>query len=392
MAIGYLVTIAVLAWVVFFAVVAPSPNVRIGRISFWSGLVVNEIPALGALWLGFSTVVWVIEMESFAWYDAYLLAIAGAVAIGLAYLSWRSIRARGAVAQALADGLGVTGQQAFELARRRGVEGVRTWLFPIWKHRRMVERFQNLSYGDGEQAHLLDLYRHRDAPEEAPILVYFHGGGYSSGRKNREARALFYRLAQNGWVCVSANYRLRPKAGFREHLSDAKQALAWAHQYGGDYGGDPQSIFVAGSSAGGHLASICALTPNTPQLQPGIEDQDTSVAAAICFYGYYNYYFDMSPQEELVSSPLGYPVTDQTPPFFITHGTHDSYVRVEAAWELVQHLEQSPSPVVYAELPGAQHAFDIVNSPRYSAVIDGVEAFSTAIRSGRTRRSETPRR
>ena len=58
------------------------------------------------------------------------------------------------------------------------------------------------------------------------MLVYFHGGGYFSGRKTWEAQWLLYRLASEGWVCISANYRLRPRALFLDHLIDAKRAIA----------------------------------------------------------------------------------------------------------------------------------------------------------------------
>ena len=61
---------------------------------------------------------------------------------------------------------------------------------------------------------LLDLYRHRSRPSGCPTLVYLHGGAFRSGRKNREARPLLYRLASQGWVCISANYRLSPAARF----------------------------------------------------------------------------------------------------------------------------------------------------------------------------------
>ena len=55
-----------------------------------------------------------------------------------------------------------------------------------------------------------------------------------------------------------------------------------------EYGGDPEFIAVSGGSAGGHLSSLLALTPNQPEWQPGFEDMDTSVDACIPFYGVYD--------------------------------------------------------------------------------------------------------
>src|SRR4051794_15251601 len=69
-------------------------------------------------------------------------------------------------------------------------------------------------------------------------------------------------------------------------------------------------------------------------------------------------------------------VGPEAPPFFVIHGAHDSLVPVAEARELVRRLrEVSSSPVVYAELPGGQHAFDVFASIRSAHVIRGVERF-----------------
>jgi acetyl esterase/lipase len=79
---------------------------------------------------------------------------------------------------------------------------------------------------------------------------------------------LLYRLASQGWVCVSANYRLQPAAQHPDHLIDLKQVIAWVRAHGHEYGADPALLFVAGSSAGAHMASLAALTPTTPPTSP----------------------------------------------------------------------------------------------------------------------------
>ena len=65
------------------------------------------------------------------------------------------------------------------------------------------------------------------------------------------------------------------------------------------------------------------------------------------------------------------------PPLFIAHGSNDSVAPVESARTLATRLKNgSPNPVVYVERPGGQHAFDLFYSLRYSAVVDGLEAFA----------------
>lgn len=174
---------------------------------------------------------------------------------------------------------------------------------PFLVRRRDVERVANISYGDAGKRNLLDVYRHRSHPSDGPVLVYLHGGHFNSGRKSREACPLLYRLASQGWVCISANYRLRPAARFPDHHLDAKKVIAWAREHGREYGADPAMLFVVGSSAGGHLAALAALTPNDPTFQPGFEHAETSVTAAICLYGYYG---PLDTDQRPPSSPQAY--------------------------------------------------------------------------------------
>jgi acetyl esterase/lipase len=169
-------------------------------------------------------------------------------------------------------------------------------------------------------------------------------------------------------VCVSANYRLAPAAQFPDYLVDAKKVIAWARTHAGEYGADPRTIVASGSSAGAHLAAMLALTPNDPAFQPGFETADTSIAAAVGFYGYYGQ----------VAGPGSSPLDRlrDAPPFLFVHGDNDSSTLVEDTREFVDRLrEVSTRPVVYAELPGAQHTFDLFYSLRYSHVIEAVTAF-----------------
>ena len=94
-------------------------------------------------------------------------------------------------------------------------------------------------------------------------MIHLHGGGYSGGHKNSQSLPLLYRLASQGWVCISANYRLRPGAQHPDHLIDLKKVIAWVREHAHEYGADPMTLFVAGSSAGGHMAALAARSPRT---------------------------------------------------------------------------------------------------------------------------------
>jgi acetyl esterase/lipase len=210
-------------------------------------------------------------------------------------------------------------------------------------------------------------------------LIHLHGGGFFMGRKSFYSRALLVELARHGWVCISANYRLRPSAVFPDYLVDAKNVIAWARRHAAEYGADPSVVLVAGSSAGAHLAALAALTPNDATFQQGFEEADTSVSGAVCLFGYYGP-VDRT-RQPLPSSPFDY-VRPDAPPILIAHGESDMLVPVQQARALSESLrEVSVSPVVYAELPGGPHNFDLFHSIRFEILIDGIEAFTAWVRS-----------
>jgi len=360
---GYFLTVVLIAVCTIAALFAPRKPFWVGRLSFLFGLVVSEIPQIVGLFLVLSTVLAFVEGNLVGVSGAAAVTVATAILLGLTVVAWRAVRSRDVVLGSLRD----AGLHASPAGWRANWQSL---IAPLPIKPGSVRRTANLRYG-AHRRQRLDVYRRSDT-ESGPLLVYLHGGGYFSGGKHREARALLYRLAARGWVCISADYRLRPGAGFPDHLADARSAVAWAHSHASEFGGDPSTLVMAGGSAGAHLTALCALDQ---QGDVAGGENGTRIDAAVCLYGYYGRYYGRGPQEHPVSTPLMLDAT-QAPPFFIAHGAYDGYVPVASARALVDHLRaQSPSPVAYAELPYAQHAFDLFYSWRSAAVTDGVEAF-----------------
>jgi acetyl esterase/lipase len=378
MPIGYLVGVLVVALPTLFALV---PQRSVPNLSFRLGLLINEVPIVGFYWLVIDTALAFVQGDINTAGGWAAVGLAAVTAAGLAVLAWRGLQARPALEQAMAEALGAGWRTAIDpglAARlRRRLPLGRILLLPLSRRRRDVERVANIPYGDAGRHNLLDLYRHRAHPSGAPVLIHLHGGGYTQGRKNSQSLPLLYRLASQGWVCVSANYRLRPTAQHPDHLIDLKKVIAWVRAHGPEHGADPGMLFVAGSSAGAHMASLAALTQNDPSFQPGFEDADTSITAAIGLNGWYGGYYG----QQDASSPLAH-VRPDAPPFFIAHGDHDTMAPVEVARLFADTLGSvSTNPVVYAELPGAQHAFDLFGSLRFELVVDAIEAFTAWVRS-----------
>ena len=244
---------------------------------------------------------------------------------------------------------------------------------------RGVQRIANIRYGPAGRRNLLDLYRRRSDLSGGPTLIYLHWGAFRFGSKDFGARRLLHQLASQGWVCVSANYR----STFPDPLIDVKKVIAWVREHGREYGTDPSAVFLAGSSAGGHLSLLAALTPNDPAFQPGFEGADTSVAGAISLYAYYG----PTSSGEPPSSPFDY-IKATAPPCLVVHGDQDTLVIVDDARRFVERLDRTSSnPVVYAELPGTQHGFDLFRSRRMTMIFDAIEGFAAWVKSAQRSRS-----
>lgn len=354
-------------------------------LSFMLGYLVNELPFVAFYWLVGSSLLAFIEGDLMTPLGFWTLGFAAVATLGLVEILRRESLAGAALERALDRDLGtwrlgVTVGRIPDGAVPNG-GGLRSnWRrlprilftpFPIWT--RGVKRVRNLRYGNAGRRNRLDVYRPGTTPPGgSPVLIHFHGGHFAMGSKSREARPLLHRLARNGWVCISANYRLRGAGRFPNSQVDAKRVIAWARANSGKFGIDGASVVVAGSSAGAHLAAMCGLTPNDVHFQPGFENADTAVAAVVSFYGY------LGPREfgdRVSSDPSDY-VRADAPPFFLAHGIRDSVVPVEWMRNFVAKLRgASEQSVVYTELPGAQHSFDLFRSLRFEKVVDAVEVF-----------------
>jgi len=329
------------------------------------------------------------------------LVLAGLSTAGQVKLMLDAQRAKSEVEQALQETLGADYAQGLE--REPDAEDLATpWgqlVMPFRMRNREVVREPDIAYADGGSRYRLDIYHGREAQKGRPVLLQVHGGGWMIGHKAQQGVPLMQHMAERGWVCVAPNYPLSPKASWPEHIVALKRAIAWVRQNIAAYGGDPSFVAVTGGSAGGHLAALLALTGNDASWQPGFEDADTSVQAAVPHYGVYDFAgqsgtvaalqrrdefiekwvmkteWSQDPALFLAASPIER-ITPQAPPFFVIHGKLDTLVPVPEAREFVDRLRAvSNSPVAYAEISGAQHAFDVFPSIRSAHVVRGAERF-----------------
>lgn len=258
---------------------------------------------------------------------------------------------------------------------------------------------RNIAYGPDSTFNRLDIWRRSDIPASqlTPVLVQIHGGGWMIGDNKTQALPLLAAAAEAGWTCVVPRYRLSPRATWPDHIIDVNRAIAWTKANIASFGGDASFVAVTGGSAGGHLTSLAALASNHPDYKPDFENLDTSVQAAVPFYGAYDWTDrdhtqgpalaefvgrwvvkrsrEDAPDVYDTASPRSW-IRPDAPPFFVVHGVIDSLLTVEQARAFVSELRAtSMAPVVYAELPFAEHAFDLTQSVRTRGVIPPILSF-----------------
>ena len=238
-----------------------------------------------------------------------------------------------------------------------------------------IEQIDEIPYDD---SNTFDLIRSNDFSNGRPVFAYVHGGGWTGGGPQKQARRMYHSLAQAGWVVVALRYPLAPGATICDQVLAIKRALRHVADNADHYGVDPHSIVLSGSSAGGHLAALTALRSASDL---GGDMTDVDLIGCIPMYGIYDMVnrnrtrpdwpyvdrdvmrgsYDQKPEEFHAVSPLDH-VRSDAPPFLVIHGTHDSLVPIAEAEVFVDALERADAGVEFIRVLGAQHGFDAVSS------------------------------
>jgi len=411
--------------------IRPIPGMLLSLITFFTGWLTAELaPQLLVIHAVVATSLGLAGGFQ-GWQGHLALAFDIAIAAGLGYLIWVGQRARHVLEDALCEQLGPDYMSHVTSPKKEAPFDLRTpWrelILPFRQKHPDVKLVRNLSYGPYGKRNLIDVYHNKTPDTGAPVLIYVHGGAWVDyppyslmgqrslmTHKDHQGKPLMLQLASRGWVCFAPNYRLSPEFAFPDHIIDVKTAIAWVREHAAEYGGDPNFIAIAGGSAGGHLSALAALTGNDPEYQPGFETADTSVDVAIPIYAVLDFTNDANipavkgrtffllertvmkkkirdaREDYEKASPL-WRARPDAPPFFVIHGKHDSLVPVKEARHFVERLRAiSRSPVVYAEIPGAQHAFDVFPSIRTAHVVRATERFLDYVWTNRASKDEQP--
>jgi acetyl esterase/lipase len=240
-----------------------------------------------------------------------------------------------------------------------------------------------VAYAHADKQQVMDIYRPKESGRH-PAILAIHGGGFRAGSRTGY-KATCTTLAQHGYVCATADYRLAPAAPFPDAVYDVKAAVRYLRANATRLGIDPLKIGVMGGSAGGHLALFLGVTGNVPEFEgdgPNL-DQSSRVAVVVDYYGpsdftkSYGRSVDAAEvlplflggdlvharTAHLRSSPLNW-VTPDAAPTLAIQGTKDRYVNPEQSVWIVDRLLACGVPAELEMIEGADHGFKGADAER----------------------------
>ena len=226
-----------------------------------------------------------------------------------------------------------------------------------------VEKISNLAYGRHPRQ-VMDIFRPA-GKKKMPVVIFVHGGAFVRGDKCVNAEVydnVLYWFARNGVLGVNLEYRLAPEAVYPGATDDMAQAVAWVKAHAAGFGGDPESIFLVGHSAGGTHAAAYAWDPSSgylgrdlkgmvlisARLRADVLKENPNAAGVRAYWGEdESLYEARSPVTHAAASKL---------PLMIANAEFENPLLdiygMEAAWRIAQARRRAPR---YIRLTGHNH-------------------------------------
>lgn len=241
---------------------------------------------------------------------------------------------------------------------------------------------------DADTGTMLDVYQPpagaAKAGVPAPVIVFFFGGNWVSG-KRADYAFVGRALAARGYVVVIPDYRLYPQVRYPDFLHDAARAVAWTEREIGKYGGDPRRVYAMGHSAGAYNAAMLALDKRwlgQEGLTPAVLRGWIGLAGPYDFLPIENRttrpVFDY-PYTRADTQPVAH-VTAGAPPALLLAAKHDDTVDpARNTGHLAAALRQAGVPVREVYYDGVNHATLVASLSatlkRLAPTLDAVDAF-----------------
>jgi acetyl esterase/lipase len=242
--------------------------------------------------------------------------------------------------------------------------------------------FENIPYAnDTLKKHLLDIYLPPNTTSALPLVVWVHGGAWLSNDKHADMSYMkntVRSFIDSGYAFASIDYRFSTDAVFPAQIQDCNRAVEFLYNHAGEYKLDKNKFSVIGFSAGGHLASLLALSNNNQvkEFYPPENKISFRIKAAIDFYGPSDFIALLGmvniadaknpialllgampidrPDLAKKASPSTY-VDKDDPPFLIVQGEKDESVPQAQSILLKSYLQLAGVPNDLIIVPGAPH-------------------------------------
>jgi acetyl esterase/lipase len=243
-------------------------------------------------------------------------------------------------------------------------------LLAAWVEAAEPKVHRDIPYAEpNNERQTLDVYAPAEG-DDHPIVVWIHGGGWRRGDK-ANVHDKPQAFTQRGFVFVSTNYRFVPNVTIKEMTRDIARAIRWVHDHAREYGGDPQSVYVMGHSAGAHLAAlVCtderylkeqglslSILRGCVPVDVAVYDiplrlKDSSPAAAAS----YRETFGSTEESQREYSPVTHLARGKgIPPFLILHVADRAEAKTQSEW-FAQKLREAAIPAQVVAASGKTHA------------------------------------
>jgi len=222
------------------------------------------------------------------------------------------------------------------------------------------KRVANIEYGT-HQRQKLDIYLPASSAADAAqkTIVFFYGGSWESGNKE-DYKFVAEALSSAGFIVVIPDYRVYPEVKFPDFVYDSAQAVDWVKNNIASHGGDPAQVFVAGHSAGAHIAALLVLD-NRYLASVGLKPND--VKGMVGLAGPYDFLPLKSntlktifgpQQERWQSQPIHY-VDGNNPPILLLVGMNDVTVLPRNSINLAAKIRENNGKVRLVEFDDYGH-------------------------------------
>lgn len=216
----------------------------------------------------------------------------------------------------------------------------------------------DIAYGDLPRQRL-DVYQPKKSLSKPPVVIFYYGGSWESGEK-ADYKFIAEAFTSHGFVTVIPDYRVFPEVKFPGFMADPVSAAKWVKTHIQDFGGDPNRVFLAGHSAGAHIAVMMSLNPEYLAKE---KLSYTDFAGTIGMAGPYDFLpvktnrlkEILGPENERwKSQPIEF-VTGKNPPMLLLVGLKDGTVWPRNTFNLAAKTKAKGGEVDVIEYPKYGH-------------------------------------